>query len=213
MAKIKDSEDKFTIDPSEAVTKIQLLTKTSPNTGDDKVDLSEITLDQGEPLVNTNDKTLIIGTTDNKAANDVSTIVLGNGRNVITNTDTDNTITLQHFDGNHNTPRSSQNISINGGTLSADDAGNVSIDTRYTISTGVSDNVASINLKGADNDTSSSVNLEAGTNLSNSVNDGTITYALVTDPKVESLGIGSTNQPGVTLQYDSTLNALKFVFN
>lgn len=124
MAKIKDTEGKFTLDPSEAITKIQLLTKTS---SENDTSLADIQLDLGEPLVNTNDKTLIIGTGANKAANDASTIVLGNGRNVITDNG-NNTITLKHFDGSSSTARSSQSISVTGGSLSADGDGNVEID-------------------------------------------------------------------------------------
>ena len=63
MAKIKDNDGNFTLDPSEAITKIQLLTKTSG------ISLDEIKLEQGEPLFdlsNGEGKHLHIGTGESK---------------------------------------------------------------------------------------------------------------------------------------------------
>lgn len=178
MAKIKDTEGKFTLDPSEAITKIQLLTKTS---SENDTSLADIQLDLGEPLVNTNDKTLIIGTGANKAANDASTIVLGNGRNVITDNG-NNTITLKHFDGNTSTARSSQNISITGGALSAKD-GNVEIDATHSLEIGVVANAgATFTLSGTNMNSSTpklitkNIISETSTGTSNSANSANGVY-------------------------------------
>lgn len=68
MAKIKDTEGKFTLDPSEAITKIQLLTKTS---SENDTSLADIQLDLGEPLFdpnNTEGKQLHIGARENKVS-------------------------------------------------------------------------------------------------------------------------------------------------
>ena len=63
MAKLRDNEGNFTLDPPEAITKIQLLTKTSSETD---APLANIYLEQGEPLFNAYDKKLYIGDGNDK---------------------------------------------------------------------------------------------------------------------------------------------------
>ena len=161
-------------------TKIQLLTKTTANSGDTA--LSNVDLDLGEPLVdNTTDgKQVIIGgtahTSDQKnKANSTGNITLGASRNVVTNSSTGTANAVSDTDGvyiNHidNTLRSSHKV------------------------------------KGAN--TNISVTSTADTPFS-------INIGLNPNPKVTSIGVGSAadaTTPRVTLEYDNTLNALKFVF-
>lgn len=127
-----------------AITKIQLKTKISPITGDNKVELSQIDLAQGEPLVNTNNNTLIIGTSseDNPKANDSRAIILGYSSDSITtnneknfpdtNGNKDKGVKVTHKDGNKD--RYTRTIEGKSAAITADDAGNIQINATYGLS-------------------------------------------------------------------------------
>lgn len=141
--------------PTGEITKIQLKTKVSPVEGADGKQLSEISLTRGEPLVNTNDKTLIIGGKDNTSdstADASSNIVLGASKNEIATVNkigddtVTNTVALVHKDGG--LARSTHYISTKNAELSYNN-GILEIDADYDLTTVADNTCAKISLKDA----------------------------------------------------------------
>lgn len=133
-------------------TKIQLKTKTS--SAEDK-SLSDIALDVGEPLVNTNDKTLVIGDKDTNGyagGYGSKTIVLGDSKNEIATVnkigddDVTNTVKLVHKDSG--LLRSTHYVSTKNARLSYG-SNILEIDADYDLSTLAETNCAKISLKDA----------------------------------------------------------------
>ena len=134
-----------------AITKIQLKTKTSLIEGENAVALSDIPLALGEPLVNTNDNTIIIGTSfaSDAKANNTNAILLGKSADeIIQNPAADSGdpgITIKHYDGNKE--RYSRTVKGVGATVAASD-GNIEIDASYSLSEEDSESGTTITLSG-----------------------------------------------------------------
>lgn len=186
-------------------TKIQLLTKT---TTEIQKNLSDIDLALGEPLVDTNTKTLIVGDKDSngKASGEGSkTIILGASETVLGDV-SNNSIEIKHID---NIERSKYTLKTTDAKLSKTN-NEIEIKATYGLTANSDNELVLTDANGVDH---SNVSFAGGTNIGISTGDNALTIALVDNPKVETIGIGDTSNAPVSIIYDSTINALKFVFN
>ncbi len=131
------------------ITKIQLKTKTS--SGED-VSLSDINLDLGEPLVDKNDKKVIIGGNaheggSNNTADNSTNIILGASRTSLGNV-SNNSVKLSHID---NKERSSYTIKTEGAKLSKE-GNTLTIDSSYILTKQDTTNGTTITLTDANSE-------------------------------------------------------------